>query len=142
MKITEKETVFGPALKKSFFLVAMLLGGVRGKKKKTGGSTRNQCGFPPGKKRGLKIYDGQRVPIGKVLVDQVLAWVLPGWNVSALSAALLSIFSYFLMIRGARKKVLLKKSPESPSNLRPNLTTLSRSKFSSHYVGGELSGPL
>ena len=36
MKITEKETVFGPALKKSFFLVAMLLGGVRGKKKKTG----------------------------------------------------------------------------------------------------------
>ena len=133
MKIIEKETVFGPALKKSFFLVAMLLGGVRGKKKKTGGSTRNQCGFPPGKKRGLKIYDGQRVPIGKVLVDQVLAWVLPGWNVSALSAALLSIFSYFLMIKGARKKVLLKKSPESPSNIRPNDFV---------YVWGELSGPL
>ncbi len=61
----------------------MLLGGVRGKKKKMGGSTRNKCGFPPGRKRGLKIYDGQRVPIGKVLVDQMYAWVLPGWNVRA-----------------------------------------------------------
>ena len=60
----------------------MLLGGVRGKKKKAGGSTRNQCGFPPGRMRGLKVYDGQRVPMGKVLVDQITPNVTPGWNVS------------------------------------------------------------
>ncbi len=60
----------------------MLLGGVRGKKKKAGGSTRNQCGFPPGRMRGLKVYDGQRVPSGKVLVDQITPNVTPGWNVS------------------------------------------------------------
>ncbi len=62
--------------------LATLLGGVRGKKKKAGGSTRNQCGFPPGRMRGLKVYDGQRVPSGKVLVDQITPNVTPGWNVS------------------------------------------------------------
>ena len=65
--------------------VSMLLGSVRGKKKKMGGSTRNKCGDPPGQKRGLKIYDGQRVPVGKVLVDQRIPYVMPGWNVSDIS---------------------------------------------------------
>ncbi|CAB4066850.1 unnamed protein product [Lepeophtheirus salmonis] len=57
-----------------------LLGGVRGKKKQSSGSTKNQCGFPVGKKRGAKVYDGQRVPYGSVLVNQIHMTVFPGLN--------------------------------------------------------------
>ena len=32
--------------------------------KKAGASTRNKCRNTPGKRRGIKIYDGQRIPHG------------------------------------------------------------------------------
>ena len=32
--------------------------------KKAGSSTRNKCKSTPGKKRGIKVYDGQRIPAG------------------------------------------------------------------------------
>ena len=35
-----------------------------------------------GKSRGLKVYDGQRVPTGTLLVNQMRPIVFPGWNVS------------------------------------------------------------
>merc|ERR1712012_1134066 len=34
-----------------------------------------------GKSRGLKVYDGQRVPTGTMLVNQMRPIVFPGWNV-------------------------------------------------------------
>ena len=35
-----------------------------------------------GKSRGLKVYDGQRVPGGTLLVNQMRPVIFPGWNVS------------------------------------------------------------
>jgi len=61
----------------------VLLGGVRGKKSFGGGQTRNNCKPVKGKKRGLKVYDGQRVPYGSVLATQLRVTCYPGWNVSA-----------------------------------------------------------
>ena len=37
---------------------------IRNASKKAGSSTRNKCRNTPGKRRGIKIYDGQRVPHG------------------------------------------------------------------------------
>ena len=37
---------------------------VREASKKAGSSTRNKCRNTPGKRRGIKIYDGQRIPQG------------------------------------------------------------------------------
>lgn len=37
---------------------------VRNASKKAGASTRNRCKHTPGKRRGIKVYDGQRVPHG------------------------------------------------------------------------------
>ena len=37
---------------------------VRNASKKAGASTRNKCRNTPGKRRGIKIYDGQRIPHG------------------------------------------------------------------------------
>merc|ERR1712080_112041 len=48
--------------------------------KKAGGSTRHRCKNTPGKRRGLKVYDGQRVPNGTILVKQLRLQILPGWN--------------------------------------------------------------
>jgi len=53
---------------------------VRNASKKAGASTRNRCRNTPGKRRGIKAYDGQRVPQGKLLVKQLRLQVLPGWN--------------------------------------------------------------
>lgn len=53
---------------------------VRCKAVKAGGSTSNKCRNTPGKKRGIKVYDGQRVPHGSELVSQRRVQVLPGWN--------------------------------------------------------------
>ena len=36
----------------------------RNASKKAGSSTRNKCRNTPGKRRGIKIYDGQRIPHG------------------------------------------------------------------------------
>ena len=47
-----------------------------------GGTTRLQGGNHRGKKRGLRVYDGQRVPIGTLLAKQFRLDILPGWNVS------------------------------------------------------------
>ena len=41
-----------------------------------------RSGRPKGKSRGLKVYDGQRVPGGTLLVNQMRPVVFPGWNVS------------------------------------------------------------
>ena len=46
------------------------------------GPTKNRFGFAPGKNRGLKVYDGQRVPADKELIAQYWPRVFPGWNVS------------------------------------------------------------
>jgi large subunit ribosomal protein L27 len=58
---------------------------VRNASKKAGASTRNKCRNTPGKRRGIKVYDGQRVPHGKLLVKQLRLQVLPGWNTKMLS---------------------------------------------------------
>ena len=50
------------------------------------GPTKNPSGRPPGKSRGLKVYDGQRVPTGTVLVNQMRPVIFPGWNVSQIIA--------------------------------------------------------
>eukprot|EP00095_Tigriopus_kingsejongensis_P001678 maker-scaffold1518_size37722-snap-gene-0.13 protein:Tk01678 transcript:maker-scaffold1518_size37722-snap-gene-0.13-mRNA-1 annotation:"39s ribosomal protein mitochondrial" len=57
------------------------LGGVRGKKIKASGSTKNVAGHPTGKKRGVKVFDGQRVQIGTRLAMLRHLDILPGWNV-------------------------------------------------------------
>ena len=55
----------------------------KGKKGKWAVSpTKNRSGRPPGKSRGLKVYDGQRVPCGTMLVNQIRPAIFPGWNVS------------------------------------------------------------
>ena len=51
--------------------------------------TRNQAGSPKGKKWGLKVYDGQRVPSGTQLLTQNQLRTMPGWNVSRKSHNLL-----------------------------------------------------
>ena len=53
----------------------------RGKKSMGGGNTKNKQGMTKGKKRGFKVYDGQRIPQGSVVVAQLKLGVLPGWNV-------------------------------------------------------------
>ena len=58
------------------------LGGIRGKKTKSGGQTKNVSGSPPGQKYGMKCYDGQRVPKGTELLKQRRPETFPGWNVS------------------------------------------------------------
>merc|ERR1719357_1361493 len=58
---------------------------VRNASKKAGSSTRNRCRQTPGKARGIKVYDGQRVPHGKLLVKQHRLQVLPGWNTKMLN---------------------------------------------------------
>merc|ERR1712025_745820 len=57
------------------------LGGIRGKKTKSGGQTKNVSGSPPGQKYGMKCYDGQRVPKGTELLKQRRPETFPGWNV-------------------------------------------------------------
>jgi len=57
-----------------------LLGGIRGKKSMGGGSTRLQGSNHRGKKRGLRVYDGQRIPVGTLLAKQFRLDFLPGWN--------------------------------------------------------------
>ena len=47
-----------------------------------GGTTKLQGGNQRGKKRGLRVYDGQRVPLGTLLAKQFRLDCLPGWNVS------------------------------------------------------------
>ena len=55
----------------------------KGKKGKWAvGPTKNPSGRPPGKSRGLKVYDGQRVPAQTMLVNQMRPVIFPGWNVS------------------------------------------------------------
>ena len=46
-----------------WFLIFILF---RDASKKAGSSTRNRCRNTPGKRRGIKVYDGQRVPSGWV----------------------------------------------------------------------------
>ena len=46
------------------------MGGIRGKKVKGSGRTKNVSGRLPGPKYGMKCYDGQRVPPGTVLLKQ------------------------------------------------------------------------
>eukprot|EP00090_Calanus_glacialis_P035122 TRINITY_DN60031_c0_g1_i1.p2 TRINITY_DN60031_c0_g1~~TRINITY_DN60031_c0_g1_i1.p2 ORF type:complete len:156 (+),score=41.50 TRINITY_DN60031_c0_g1_i1:58-525(+) len=58
---------------------------VRNASKKAGASTRNRCQRTPGKRRGIKVFDGQRVPHGKLLVKQLRLQVLPGWNTKMLN---------------------------------------------------------
>ena len=68
-------------LKKNCIL-GKYLTNVKGKKTKGGGTTKNIAGSPKGPKLGLKVYDGQRVPEGTVLLYQTRLKYYPGWNVS------------------------------------------------------------
>ena len=54
----------------------------KGKKGKWAVGPTKIKGRTPGKSRGLKVYDGQRVPIGTCLVNQMRPVIFPGWNVS------------------------------------------------------------
>jgi len=45
------------------------------------GPTKNHMHKTNAKERGLKVYDGQRVPTDKTLVAQFWPRVFPGWNV-------------------------------------------------------------
>jgi len=65
---------------------------IRDASKKAGGSTRNRCRNTHGKRRGIKVYDGQRVPAGTVLVSQYRLQMMPGWN-ACLGAGLSNIVS-------------------------------------------------
>ena len=73
-----------------FAVFSAMLGGLRGKKSMGGGTTRLQGGNHRGKKRGLRVYDGQRVPVGTLLAKQFRLDCLPGWNVSKRRLAKLS----------------------------------------------------
>ena len=61
------------------------MGGIRGKKVKGSGRTKNVSGRLPGPKYGMKCYDGQRVPPGTILLKQKIPNTFPGWNVSCTS---------------------------------------------------------
>ena len=56
----------------------------KGKKGKwaVGPTKSGRSGRPIGKSRGLKVYDGQRIPCGTLLVNQMRPVIFPGWNVS------------------------------------------------------------
>ena len=69
------------------------MGGIRGKKVKGAGRTKNTAGNMPGPKYGMKCYDGQRVPPGTVLLKQREPNTFPGWNVSSKSF----FFKYFFI---------------------------------------------
>jgi len=56
----------------------------RSASKKAGSSTRNRCKHTPGKRRGIQVFDGQRIPDGKLLVSQYRMQVMPGWNTKML----------------------------------------------------------
>ena len=73
------------------------MGGIRGKKVKGAGRTKNTAGNMPGPKYGMKCYDGQRVPPGTVLLKQREPNTFPGWNVSSKSFFLnISLFIHQL----------------------------------------------
>jgi len=63
---------------------SLIQNSVRSASKKAGGSTRNRCKNTRGKRRGIKVYDGQRVEEGKKLVSQYRMQVMPGWNTQML----------------------------------------------------------
>ena len=57
-----------------------------------------------GKFRGLKVYDGQRVPQGTCLVNQIRPVVFPGWNVSIATACtyttkIINTLSFYYIFR-------------------------------------------
>ena len=54
----------------------------KGKKGKWAVGPTKIKGRTPGKSRGLKVYDGQRIPAGTCLVNQIRPVMFPGWNVS------------------------------------------------------------
>ena len=54
----------------------------KGKKGKWAVGPTKIKGRTPGKSRGLKVYDGQRIPTGTCLVNQMRPVIFPGWNVS------------------------------------------------------------
>ena len=63
------------------------------------GPTKNRTGRPRGKARGLKVYDGQRIPHGTMLVNQLRPVIYPGWNVS--------LFKYNLDKSGASNRIII-----------------------------------
>ena len=71
--------------------LSAILGGIRGKKSLGGGTTKLQGGNHHGKKRGLRVYDGQRVPLGTLLAKQFRLDVLLGWNVSRMFVPMRSL---------------------------------------------------
>ena len=67
------------------------MGGIRGKKVKGSGRTKNVSGRLPGPKYGMKCYDGQRVPSGTILLKQKILNTFPGWNITHCGLELISL---------------------------------------------------
>merc|ERR1711928_133843 len=56
---------------------------VRWASKKAGGSSKNRKGHAPGKRRGLKAQDGERVTVNSILLRQLGVRCHPGLNVGS-----------------------------------------------------------
>ena len=62
------------------------------------GPTKNPMHRTPGKRRGLWVYDGQRIRDGTLLVNQTTPNVFPGWNVGFIFKHSLSRFGVILNV--------------------------------------------
>ena len=80
--------------------------------KKAGGAKARQGVDVKGKSRGIKIYDGQRVKPGTILVRQLGKVVKPGQNVG-----LGRDFTIFAKIEGRVKYAFLSKNKKKVSVL-------------------------
>jgi len=78
--------LFGTLLSFSLICCIICLGkifqsSVRWASKKAGGSSKNRKGHAPGKRRGLKAQDGERVTVNSILLRQLGVRCHPGLNV-------------------------------------------------------------
>ncbi|MCL5004143.1 MAG: bL27 family ribosomal protein [Patescibacteria group bacterium] len=78
--------------------------------KKAGGSKARQGGNIRGKSRGIKVYGGQKVKVGTVLVKQLGTVIHPGLNVG-----MGRDYTIFSMIEGVVDYSFLKKGKKKVS---------------------------
>lgn len=82
--------------------------------KKAGGSKARQGGNVRGKARGIKIYDGQKVRAGMIIVRQLGTVIKPGKNVG-----LGRDFTLFAKAEGTIKYSFLTKGKKQVSVISP-----------------------
>lgn len=63
--------------------ISLVKGQIRGKAKKTAGSSRNNPRSPRPKHRGWKVQDGHYVSVNTLLATQLTLRFHPGLNVTA-----------------------------------------------------------